>query len=190
MVESFIDRLQPVARELLEAWSRLPRYEGVPQRESFNPMTVPRILPVVSLIQRMQNGEWRMRLVGTEIERRWGRALTGVNYADLTSPEAAEATLCEFEAVCDQPCGSWSRRRVDARSGSGFDSETLRLPLRASDGSITLILSCSGELSDRFLHESDNSCGIVTVMEQGFINIGRGVPGWVCAPRPTGGSYG
>ncbi|MGH7093826.1 MAG: PAS domain-containing protein, partial [Stellaceae bacterium] len=162
---SFIDRLQPVAQELLEAWLRLPRHDDVPLRESFNPMTVPRILPVVSLIQRMQNGEWCLRLVGTEIERRWGRALTGVNYADIMSPEAAESTLCEFEAICDQPCGSWSRRHVEMRSGSGFESETLRLPLRASDGGVTLILSCSGGLSGRFLHESDNSCGIVTVME-------------------------
>lgn len=187
-MESLTDRLQPVARELLDAWLRLPRHDGVPLRESFNPMTVPRILPVVSLIQRMKSGEWRLRLVGTEIERRWGRALTGVNYADITSPDATESTLCEFEAICDQPCGSWSRRHVEVRSGSGFDSETLRLPLRAADRSISLILSCSGELSGRFLHESDTSCGIMTVMEQEFIDIGRGIPDWVCAPRPTGGS--
>lgn len=167
---------------------RLPRQDGVPRRDSFNPMSVPRILPVVSLIQRMENGEWRMRLVGTEIERRWGRVLTGINYAQITSPEATASTLCEFEAICDRPCGSWSRRTVEVRSGSGFEAETLRLPLRARDGSVSLILSCSGELSGRFLHESDTSCGIMTVMAQEFFDIGYGVPDWVCAPKPTGGS--
>jgi hypothetical protein len=185
-VASIADRLQPVAQELLSAWLRLPRTDGpVPMRANFDPMSIARILPVVSLFERTGEDRWRMRLIGTEIERRWGRSLTGKNYTDVMTPAAAASTLCEFKAVCGHPCGSLSRRHLSLRSGRQLNAETLRLPLRANDGTISLILSCSGELSDRFLHESDQWQEVVTMVEQEFFDIGAGVPEWVCAPPPT-----
>ena len=80
-------------------------------------MSLRRILPVVSLLQRVAQDEWRLRLAGTEIERRWGRTLTGINYTDIMTPKAAASTLCEFEAVCARPCGSWSMRHLELSSG-------------------------------------------------------------------------
>lgn len=183
------DRLQPAARQLLAAWSALPRRDGVPARADFDPMTVPRILPVVSLIERIDEREWRMRLAGTEIERRWGRPLTGVSYADIMAPAAAMSTLCEFEAICRQPCASWSMRHLELGSGRRIDVETLRLPLRAADGTRSLILSCGGEVTARSLHEPDQYREVLTVIEQEFLDIGSGIPEWVCAPWPTGGPY-
>jgi hypothetical protein len=184
-----VNRMRPTARDLLAAWSALPRHDGVPVRADFDPMAVPHILPVVSLIERVEEGEWRMRLAGTEIERRWGRTLTGLSYTDIMAAAAAASTLCEFEAICRRPCGSWSMRHLELSSGRRIDVETLRLPLRAADGSVSLILSCSGELSGRFLHEPDRCREILTVVEQEFLDIGAGIPEWVCAPWPTGGPY-
>jgi hypothetical protein len=181
-VVSIADRLQPVAQQLLAAWSRLPRHDGVPMRSSFNPMSVARILPVISLFERTGEAQWRMRLIGTEIERRWGRSLTGSYCSDVMSPAAAAATLCEFEAISGQPCGSWSLRHLELRSGRQIDAETLRLPLRAKDGSVSLILSCSGELTDRFMHENDQWREVVTVLEQQFFDIGGGIPDVTCTP--------
>lgn len=189
MESPITDRLQPVACELLAAWSALPRHDGVPMRSDFDPITVRRILPVISLLQRVAKDEWRLRLTGTEIERRWGRTLTGLSYTDIMTPDAAAATLCEFEAICSRPCGSWSMRHLELSSGRQVDAETLRVPLRAADGSVSLILSCSGELSSRFLHEPDEWREVITVVDQQFFDIGAGTPEWVCAPRPTGGPY-
>lgn len=184
-----IDRLRPTARDLLTAWSALPRRDGVPDRADFDPMVIRQILPVVSLIERIDANDWRMRLAGTEIERRWGRALTGLSYTDIMAPAAAMSTLCEFEAICRQPCGSWSMRHLELSSGRRIDVETMRLPMRAADGSVSLILSCSGELTGRFLHETDQCREVLTVIEQEFLDIGVGIPEWVCAPWPTGGPY-
>jgi hypothetical protein len=183
------DRMRPAARDLLAAWSALPCNDGVPARADFDPMAIRQILPVVSLIERIDESEWRMRLAGTEIERRWGRTLTGLSYTEVMAPAAAMSTLCEFEAICRQPCGSWSMRHLELSSGRRFDVETLRLPLRGPDGSVSLILSCSGELTGRFLHETDQCREILTVIEQEFLDIGAGIPEWVCAPWPTGGPY-
>jgi hypothetical protein len=175
-VDSITGRLQPAALMLLEAWSRLPRQDGVPSRASFDPLSVARILPVISLIQRIGADEWRVRLAGTELERRWGRPLTGLNYADVMSPPVTAITFREFEAICSQPCGSWSLRHLELQSGRRLETDTLRLPLRASDGSISLILTSNGELGTDLQCRADPSREIVTVVEQRFLDIGAGIP--------------
>jgi hypothetical protein len=165
---------------LFEAWSHLPRQDGVPLRASFDPLSIARILPVISLVQRISADEWRVRLAGTELERRWGRPLTGLNYADVMSPQVTVITHREFEAICSQPCGSWSLRHLELQSGRRLETDTLRLPLRAGDGSISLILTSNGELGTDLQCRADPSQEIVTVVEQHFFDIGAGIPAPDC----------
>jgi hypothetical protein len=179
-VDSIWPQLQPASRKLLTAWLELPRPDIVPTRADFDPCAIAGILPVISLIERVAPDEWRLRLTGTEIERRWGRDLAGLTYAEFLSTQAVEVTHCEFDAICRQPCGSWSLRRLDLRSGRRLQTETLRLPLRARDGQIRLILSCNGELSPEAMYNADQPRQIVTVLAQQFFDIGAGVPAFSC----------
>jgi len=181
-VDSISARLQPASQKLLAAWSRLPRPAVVPARASFDPCEIAGILPVISLIERVEPGEWRVRLAGTEIERRWGRSISGMAYAEVMSPQAVDVTHCEFDAICRQPCGSWSLRHLELQSGRRLQIETLRLPLRDKDGEISLILSCNGELTLQSFREADHPREIVTVFEQEFIDIGAGIPSFRCVP--------
>jgi len=181
-VDSICGRFQPASLKLWAAWSRLPRPDVVPARASFDPCAIPGILPVISLIERVSPGEWRVRLAGTELERRWGRALSGLSYAEVMSSQAVEVTHCEFEAICGQPCGSRSLRHLELRSGRRLQTETLRLPLRDKGGAVSLIVSCNGELSCDLMHEPDQPREIVTVFEQEFFDIGAGVPAFSCVP--------
>ncbi|HYM73266.1 MAG TPA: PAS domain-containing protein [Stellaceae bacterium] len=174
-IYEIVNRLGPVAQELLAAWSRLPAKDCVPDRKSFDPMSIVRILPIVSLLQRTGQHEWRFRLVGTEIERRWRRRFTGLNYIEAVSPQAGVIMLHEFNSVVGCPCGSLAMRHVQFDSGRIETYETLRLPLRADDGSVSLILSCSGELHDRTA-VIDRLREIVTIPEQQFFDIGAGCP--------------
>ena len=180
LLDSITARLQPEALLLFEAWSRLPRVDGVPARSSFDPVSVARILPVISLIQWISATEWRVRLAGTELERRWGRPLTGLNYADVMSPPVTAITFHEFETICTQPCGSWSLRHLELRSGRRLETDTLRLPLRASDGSVSLIITSNGELGTDLLCQTDPSQEVITVVEQQFLDIGAGIPALNC----------
>jgi hypothetical protein len=181
-VDLICDRFQPASQKLWEAWSRLPRPDIVPTRASFDPCDIPGILPVISLIERVSPGEWRVRLAGTELERRWGRELSGITFAEVLSPQAVEVTHCEFEAMCRQPCGSWSLRHLELRSGRRLQTETVRLPLRDKNGVVNLIVSCNGELSPDLMRETDQPREIVTVFEQEFFDIGAGVPAFRCVP--------
>src|SRR5258708_3450529 len=165
-----------MAAELLTCWSRLPARGCVPDRKSFDPMAIARILPVVSVLERVGTDEWRFRLVGTEIERRWARTITGRDCLEIVSPDAARIMRREFKEIVEQPCGSWSRRRVELVSGRLAAIETLRLPLRANDGTISLILSCSGELSGAAAAGTDPLREIIMISEQEYFDIGAGCP--------------
>jgi hypothetical protein len=179
-LDSIRARLQPASRKLLAAWLRLPRPDVVPARASFDPCDIPDILPVICLIERTGPSEWRLRLAGTEIERRWGRQLGGLTYAEALSSQAVDVTHCEFDAICRQPCGSWSLRHLELRSGRRLQTETLRLPLRDKSGEVTLIVSCNGELSPEVAREPDQPREIITVCEQQFLDIGAGIPDFSC----------
>jgi hypothetical protein len=176
-VSEIADRLGPVARELFDAWVKLPRDGGVvPSRDSFDPMAISRLLPVISLIGREGEDSWRYRLVGTEIERRWGRKITGMDCFESVSASAAAVMRRELKNIVEWPCGSWSRRRVELVSGRSAAIETLRLPLRVNGGRITQILSCSGELPGRVLAVPDPTREIITIVEQEYFDIGAGRP--------------
>lgn len=175
-MDAIFARLLPASQKLLTTWLRLPRDGGAPSRAAFDPCDIAGILPVISLIERIGPREWRVRLAGTELERRWGRNLSGLSYSEVLSPQAVDMTHREFDAICSQPCGSWSRRRLDLRSGRRLQTETLRLPLRGKSGETDLILSCSSEVGDGDLRDFDERHEIVTVFEQEFFDIGAGVP--------------
>ena len=175
-MDEIADRLGPISRELLDAWLNLPRVDGVPSRDSFDPMAITHILPVISLIGREGEDKWRYRLVGTEIERRWNRKFTGIDCYESVSPSAAVVMRRELKSIVEWPCGSWSRRRIELVSGRAAVIETLRLPLRAKDGDISQILSCSGELPGRITALADPTREIITIVEQEYFDIGAGCP--------------
>lgn len=181
-MDSICARFQPASQKLWAAWLQLPRPRIVPSRASFDPCTIPSILPVISLIERVGPKEWRVRLAGTEIERRWGRELAGLTYAEMLSTQAVEVAHCEFEAICRLPCGSWSLRRLELCSGRRLQTETLRLPLRDKNGEVSLIVSCNGELSADLMQPPDQPREIVTVSEQQFFDLGAGIPDFRCVP--------
>jgi len=176
-VDEIAERLGPIARQLLTAWSGLPREGLVPDRQSFDPMAITHILPVISVIEREGEDKWRYRLVGTEIERRWGRVITGTNCYDSVSPPAAAVMRRELKAIVEWPCGSRSQRRVELLSGRIAAIETLRLPLRGKGGAVDQILSCSGELgSSTLLATPDPTREIIRIVEQEYFDIGAGCP--------------
>lgn len=181
-MEAIHARFQPASQKLWAAWSALPRPGIVPTRTSFDPCAIPSILPVISLIERMAPGEWRVRLAGTELERRWGRELSGLSYAEVLSSQAVDVTHCELDAICRQPCGSWSLRHLELQSGRRLQTETLRLPLRDKHGEVALIVSCNGELTPELMREPDQPREIITVFEQQFFDIGAGIPDFRCVP--------
>ena len=178
VVDAIIGLLGPNARHLFTYWQGLPRRDFVPLRRDFDPMAIAAILPLITLLERVIDDNWRFRLVGTAVEQRWGGRYTGLNYLELdfVSAKAAAAMRREFVVMTEQPCGSWSRRRVEFRSGRRTSIQTLRLPLRANDGNAAQIISCSEEFGAQTEPATDGPHEIINITEQQFLDIGAGAP--------------
>jgi hypothetical protein len=171
--------LGPTATALLSAWIDLPKHELVPYRDAFDPMAVIRILPVLTMFERGADEAWRFRLAGTEIDRRWGKKVTGLDFTALVAPEVGPIMHREFDAIVRTPCGSWSVAHVEFSSGRGAPIEFLRLPLRARDGSVSLILGCAPELHElprKVTHKADIPVSLGKIVLQQFLDIGGGLP--------------
>jgi hypothetical protein len=83
-VRGLLDTGQLVAA--LAYWDSLPKANGLPRREDFDPMHIPRLLPEVFLVDVLPGDRFRFRLAGTRIEQLYRRSLTG-----LTPEQVLEA---------------------------------------------------------------------------------------------------
>jgi len=172
----------PIARTLLETWFALPKHDLVPYRSDFDPMVAVPILPVLVILERGSDRVWRFRLAGTEIDRRWDRKVTGHDFTELLAPDIAPIMCRELDTVVDTPCGSWSLAHVKFNSDRVARIEFLRLPLRAKDGSLSLILGCAPEITSRNAYRPDTPLSVVGLVEQHFFDLGAGIP---LAHRPV-----
>ena len=174
-------------RALLAAWESLPKRDGVPDRASFNPFSIPQALPVIAMIETESGSDWRLRLTGTEIDRRNGFCLTGHDYLSYLRDDVRSMYLDIFAKVVSLPCASWEVRRIERRSGQLSLVEVLRFPLRAPDGRVRYIISsneevdaaCLAGFQSRILtktQESDAMVSVVNPIGHQFIDVGAGIP--------------
>lgn len=169
--------LRPLAQKMLDYWSSLPMQDCVPARADFDPLQVREALPVVALIERRAPDIWLIRLAGTELGRRLGREVTGLNFIDLVAPPERKRSIAIVTNVCDWPCASLAVRQTVMQSGLSRQIETLALPLRAADGEVRLVISINDATEAPRLPTPDDAMNsIVGYSSQRFIDIGAGVP--------------
>lgn len=176
----------PAAATLWSAWNSLPKRGHVPARGDFDPMAVPSILPVTALLETggtegrgfKTNSlrEWRVRLVGTEIDRRNGFSLFGQDYIDYVAPGARAFYVGIFGEVVNHPCGSWEIRRIARASGAIATVEVLRLPLRAADGRVRLMISTNEDVVLHHQADADSGLTVLLPQQHRLIDLGAGVP--------------
>lgn len=75
----------PLLRHFLRCWLTIrPGPDGVPAREDLDPIRLgPELLPVVWIVERDAEGEWRYRLVGEQINELHGYSLRGKSVTDV-----------------------------------------------------------------------------------------------------------
>ena len=157
-------------------WSRIRGDALVPERRAFHPGGIAQFLPIVTLVEREAPLVWRIRLAGTEIERRSGRKLTGVNYIDLVVPELRQREDRRLAGLIDQTCGALGVRENVRTSGSTYIVCTVSLPLRAHDGQIKQVIATNEELARARLPVQVDSLVALRIGWRQFFDIGRGIP--------------
>lgn len=180
-------KLGEAGSALLAEWLSLPKRDFVPDRSAFDPFRIARFLPVLSVIEDRGVDNWRIRLAGTEIDRRNGQYLTGRDYRDFLHPDVLPMYNAIFRAVTTLPCGSHEIRRISLSSGRTSLVEVVRLPLRAADGRVRLIVSSNEEVGPPSLAETqmtsrlqrgevDSTVAVISPRDHEFIDVGRGTP--------------
>jgi hypothetical protein len=168
--------LGAAGQALWRYWQGLPRHDLVPSRNDFDPRAIARILPLVSITERLGPGQWRIRLVGTGIVQRAGVELTGMNFLDLIDPALREVEDQRLNLMLNHPCGSSALRGGLRASGLVVRDRTLALPMRDHDGNARLLVSISEDVDAAKL-PLESRLTTFRILERRYIDIGAGVPG-------------
>lgn len=83
-IEAF--RLQlvvPAQREVFDCWLECRQDGLLPKRQSFNPCSIPALLPSISIIDVLPDDRFKVRLAGTRLRDVFDREITGLSVAEL-----------------------------------------------------------------------------------------------------------
>ncbi|MGO8919911.1 MAG: PAS domain-containing protein [Stellaceae bacterium] len=134
-------------RELYFYWNRL-RGEGyAPARAALDPAAIPRLLPHLLLVDIIEDGRrLRYRLVGTEVERNFGRHMTGRHVDEIMRGRYLDFINGLYRRLLEQRVPNYSENSFRDLDGGRLTS---RLPLRTAR--LIMPLSSDGEHTDMAL---------------------------------------
>lgn len=140
------DLERPENRELLEHWEKIRGEASVPLRTQFNPMDVPRHLPNLIVLEPLIPENANVRIFGTELARRLGFDLTGVDLFTLYSGEPAREVVDMISCVVEQRAVAVAYSEWTTPSGHSFTTENLWMPLASQAGPINRVLGSVWEV--------------------------------------------
>lgn len=91
---------------LLAYWKDKRGEREMPAREDIDPLDIPRLLPDIFLVDVLDDGDYRYRLVGGRIVERAGANYTGLKLSEISSRGSQPLLLEIYEHVLAtrQPC--------------------------------------------------------------------------------------
>jgi len=125
----------PVLSVLHAYWQAKRGERDMPARPHMAPEDLKPILPHVMLTDVLADGRLRFRLVGTEVERLFGRRMTGEYVHDLLLGAYGRNVLTLYQRTISDRRPVFSRDVVHTQSGAQMISERVMLPL-SNDGAI------------------------------------------------------
>ncbi len=125
----------PVLSVLHAYWQSKCGERTMPARSEIAPEDLKPILGCVMLTDVLADGRLRFRLVGTEVERLFGRRMTGEYADDLLIGAYGQNVLALYRRTISDRRPVFSRDVVHTQSGAQMISERVMLPL-SNDGAI------------------------------------------------------
>lgn len=94
------------AKSLNDYWNSLARQaDGIPSRASFDPITIPKLLPFIILYERLETDKYQVRLQGTSFVDRGISDVTGSVLVPDAADSSSELMNAALARVLDEPCG-------------------------------------------------------------------------------------
>jgi hypothetical protein len=126
--------------ELFAYWASLRKSGRLPGRADIRPEDLKRLLPTVSLIDVLPDGDYRLRLAGTGLYSVYGREITGRRLEDVYNSQAAEYWRKELDTVVREGRPGVGVHSLSWRGASHMSILWLRLPLASNGKDVDMIL--------------------------------------------------
>lgn len=146
--------------DLYRYWDERRSERFAPRRCEIHPTDIPKLLPFLLLVDVLPGPRYRYRLVGTEVERVFGTAMTGRSIDELMRGEYLDFITGLYRAIveCRAPVYSENTYANDA-----FRTHRLMLPLSEDGENVTMVLA--GQV---FLRRSGGSSDTVFITQDTF----------------------
>ena len=130
-------------REIVDYWVRIHPETGLPGRQHFDPLEVPRLLPNIRLLDVVGSPQrFRIRLMGTRLREIFGAEQTGRWLAEIFSNLDGSLTHIELLKVVDTKRPRWRRGKPALDIEKDFlDMERVYLPFARDGENVDIILT-------------------------------------------------
>lgn len=117
---------------------------GLPAVQSFDPLRLPRVLANIWILEvAPENGRFRMRLAGEDINAVYGRSIAGRYFADLFAPTEIDLIITRYRRALGEPAIFTARGAIYAAAGRLTDGERLCLPMLGRNGVTNTLLGAT-----------------------------------------------
>lgn len=132
----------PELKELYDYWIERARDRSMPCRADIHPGDIPRLLPLLSLIDvEADPRRYRVRLAGTRLYEIYGREITGSYVDELDWGSKSDYWAAAYRRVVDKARPTQGIVRAPHESRDHLVQFWLRLPLSENGDQVTMILS-------------------------------------------------
>jgi hypothetical protein len=162
-------------------WRALPKEELLPHRRDFSPLRVPTLLRHFILMEmRLDDAHPSLpiRLVGTALQERIQRDVTGHDYLEFVPAELHSGAIETAKLMLHRPCGLWQITPVHYERGLAQNFEVTAFPLLNDAVPLVLGLLIPREDLVRPLSSGDKAMLADAAIDFQFLDIGAGEPGW------------
>lgn len=159
-------------RDLLE------QGKSIPAKSDLSMPKLAAILPNVIIFERLDDGNYTLRLVGTDVEAWMDRKITGSDPLSLVPEMQRSRVKAVYDNVINHPCGFYISEVLMLSRGKKARVTTLKLPLTDNQGVIRYFLAVY-QFSDSTFVDTDTNLAVAEhhrVDHIGYIDIGFGVP--------------
>lgn len=133
--------LVSVHLDLYRYWDARRAGRRMPARPDIDPADIRHLLPHLSIVEAVGEGEYRYRLIGTRVAADLGRDVTGELVGAHVRPAAFAATLkAHYVRVCTERVPLFVASAYRGRRGVVHAISRLLLPLGPSDDSANMVL--------------------------------------------------
>lgn len=129
---------------LLGHWLERRGNDTIPLRSAIDPAAIALALPSIWLCEFLPDeGRFRMRLAGEEINRFYGRNVSRSYFEDITDERFLATVVRRYRRIIEDPAVMHCGGHIYFANDSRVVGERLGLPLRMEDGMISQIIGAS-----------------------------------------------